>query len=120
MYKDITAVNHIDIDERNKDVLSTISQKRQVPVEGRMPKVVSCPGLTGIAIGFRECAALIKTAQETGCSISLAANGQRGQANSMLELLKMHIDKGTYVIVSITGSRLEEALSRCHNIMAIA
>ena len=124
MYKDATAFKHTKIDEMNEEILATVRRKkdsaRELPAKGRMPSVVSCPGLAGVAIGFRECAALIKTAQETGCSIRLAANGQSGQADSMLDLLKMHIDKGTFVMLTITGGKLEEALPRCRDIMAFA
>ena len=123
MYTNSTALTHTNIDEMNGKVLETVRRKKASSREaahGRMPSVVSCPGITGLAIGCRECAALIKTAQETGCSIRVAANGQSGQADSMLSLLKMHIDKGTFVMLTLTGGKLEEALPRCRDIMAFA
>ena len=116
MYKDATAFKTTDIDEMNEGTLAAVRQKKDsvcnLPAKGRMPSVVSCPGLAGTAIGFRECAALIRTAQETGSSIRVAANGQSGQADSMLDLLKMHIDRGTFATLTIAGGRLEEALPR--------
>ncbi len=91
------------------------NKKPIVPHE--MLHSVSCPGIAGNTVGLRQCAELIKIAQEMDCTIYIAANHRYVKAVSILELLKLHIGKGTLVVLTIKDGDTKEVLRRCIDVM---
>lgn len=60
-------------------------------------------------LGFRESAHLIKIAEETDCSISIASGKKFGTTNSILSLVNLGINSGKSLVLNIKGERNEEA-----------
>ena len=60
-------------------------------------------------LGFRESAHLVKVAEETGCSISIASGKKFGSTKSILSLVNLGIMSGKSLVLNIKGARNEEA-----------
>ena len=60
-------------------------------------------------LAFRESAHLIKVAEETGCSISIASGKKFGSTKSILSLVNLVIVPGKSLVLNIKGERNEEA-----------
>ena len=105
--------NDEEIDRMNEAILEKVDMNRKKEM---MPSI-SCIGFAGEMIGFRQCAAIGKIAEETGSSISLTANGQSAKADSILGLLKMHISAGTFVVLTVKHGDLQEAFRRCREVL---
>ncbi len=105
--------NDKEIDMMNESVLKKVDMNRRKD----MMLSLSCIGFAGEIIGFRQCAAIGKIAEETGSSIHIAASGQSAKADSILGLLKMHISVGTFVVLTVKHGDLQEAFRRCREIL---
>ena len=60
-------------------------------------------------LGFRESAHIVKIAEKTGCSISIASGKKFGTAKSILSLVNLTITAGKSLVLNIKGERNEEA-----------
>ena len=60
-------------------------------------------------LGFRESAHLVKVAEETGCSISIASGKKFGSTKSILSLVNLGIMAGKSLVLNIKGARNKEA-----------
>ena len=105
--------NDEEINRMNEAILEKVGMNRKKEM---MPSI-SCIGFAGEMIGFRQCAAIGKIAEETGSSVSLTANGQSAKADSILGLLKMHISAGTFVVLTVKHGDLQEAFRRCREVL---
>ena len=68
-------------------------------------------------LGFRESAHLVKTAEETGCSISIASGKKFGTTESILSLINLGITAGKSLVLNIKGERNEEAFREVSKII---
>lgn len=68
-------------------------------------------------ICFRECAKLIKIAEETGCTIHLSAGERKGSTESLLSLVRLELTPGRTVVVSVNGQAPEEAFRGCLRVL---
>lgn len=68
-------------------------------------------------LGFRESAHLVKTAEETGCSISIASGKKFGSTESILSLVNLGITAGKSLVLNIKGERNEEAFREVSKII---
>ena len=60
-------------------------------------------------LGFRESAHIVKIAEETGCSITIASGKKLGTTKSILSLVNLTISPGKSLVLNIKGERNEEA-----------
>ena len=60
-------------------------------------------------IGFRESAHIVKTADDTDCTISIASGKKFGTNKSILSLVNLGITAGKSLVLNIKGERNEEA-----------
>lgn len=60
-------------------------------------------------IGFRESARLIKIAEETNCTITIASGKKIGTTKSILSMVNLEIVPGKSLVLNIKGERNEEA-----------
>ena len=60
-------------------------------------------------LGFRESAHIIKIAEDTDCSISIASGKKYGTSKSILSLINLNIMSGKSLVLNIKGERNEEA-----------
>ena len=60
-------------------------------------------------LGFRESAHIVKIAEDTNCSISIASGKKFGTNKSILSLVNLAIMPGKSLVLNIKGERNEEA-----------
>ena len=68
-------------------------------------------------ICFRECARIIKIAEDTGCHISITVGSQKGTTDSLLSLVKLGLTPGRTVVVTATGTAPELAFRDCLKVL---
>ena len=69
-------------------------------------------------IGFRESAHIVKVAEETNCSISIASGKKFGTDKSILSLVNLGISAGKSLVLNIKGERNEDAFREISKIIA--
>ena len=68
-------------------------------------------------LGFRESAHIVKVAEETGCSITIASGKKIGTNKSILSLVNLTISPGKSLVLNIKGERNEEAFREISKII---
>ena len=68
-------------------------------------------------LGFRESAHIVKVAEDTDCSISIASGKKFGTSKSILSLVKLLITPGKSLVLNIKGERNEEAFRELSKII---
>lgn len=69
-------------------------------------------------IGFRESAHIVKVAEDTDTSISIASGKKFGTSNSILSLVNLGLMAGKSLVLNIKGERNEEAFREVSKIIA--
>ena len=69
-------------------------------------------------LAFRECAHIVKIAEETGCLVRLISGKKVGSSNSILSLVNLEIMPGKSLVLSIHGARNQEAFKEIAKIIA--
>ena len=69
-------------------------------------------------IGFRESAHIVKVAEDTNCSISIASGKKYGTSKSILSMVNLGITSGKSLVLNIKGERNEEAFREVSKIIA--
>ena len=60
-------------------------------------------------LGFRECAAIVNIAKETGCTVKIASGKKSGTSASILSMVALGIVADKSLVLTIKGERNEEA-----------
>lgn len=60
-------------------------------------------------LGFRECAAIVNIAKETGCTVKIASGKKSGTSASILSMVALGIVADKSLVLTIDGERNEEA-----------
>ena len=68
-------------------------------------------------LGFRESAHLIKIAEETNCTITIASGKKIGTTESILSMVNLGIMPGKSLVLNIKGARNEEAFREVSKII---
>ena len=68
-------------------------------------------------LGFRESAHIVKVAEKTDCSISIASGKKFGTNKSILSLVNLGILPGKSLVLNIKGERNEEAFREVSKII---
>ncbi|MBR2216639.1 MAG: HPr family phosphocarrier protein [Selenomonadaceae bacterium] len=74
-------------------------------------------GLVKQKICFRECAKLIKIAEETGCRISITAGSRKGSTDSLLSLVQLELTPGRTVVLSASEASAARAYRDCLRVL---
>ncbi|MBR4642610.1 MAG: HPr family phosphocarrier protein [Selenomonadaceae bacterium] len=69
-------------------------------------------------LGFRESAHIVKVAENTGCSVSIASGKNYATNKSILSLVNLGITNGKSLVLNIKGERNEEAFREISKIIA--
>lgn len=69
-------------------------------------------------IGFRESAHIVKVAEDTDTSISIASGKKFGTSKSILSLVNLGLMAGKSLVLNIKGERNEEAFREVSKIIA--
>ena len=95
--------------------------KNKVAVCAEVPatraKEVSFIMVSKGVLGFRESAHIVKVAEETDCTISIASGKKYGTNKSILSLVNLMISPGTSLVLNIKGERNEEAFREVSKII---
>ena len=98
---------------RNHKVLPLV----EVPTTAERPKEVSFIMVAKGVLGFRESAHIVKVAEKTDCSISIASGKKYGTNKSILSLVNLGIMAGKSLVLNIKGERNEEAFREVSKII---
>lgn len=86
-------------------------------VENR-PAVVSFILVAKNKLCFRECALIVKAAEETGCVIEIASGSKVGDTSSILSLVNLGIMPEKSLVLTIRGVNNKEAFDRVSKIIS--
>lgn len=84
----------------------------------KIPAVVSFMLVSKIKLCFRECAAIVKAAEDTGCLIEIASGTKSGTSDSILSLVNLTITAGQSLVMKIHGENNREAFNRVSSIIS--
>ena len=96
---------------RNKKNNTKLQDKNlnKVSTAATSAGVVSFILVAKITLGFRECAKMVKIAQDTDCKIEIASGSKSGTSDSILSLAALEISADKSLVLTIKGDRNEEA-----------
>ena len=94
-----------------------IATLAEVQTEATHSKEVSFIMVAKGVLGFRESAHIIKVAEDTDCSISIASGKKFGTDKSILSLVNLTISPGKSLVLNIKGERNEEAFREISKII---
>ena len=100
-YKKIENKNYIVNDNKNN-----FNEEEDLAKYGA---VVSFILVAKGVLGFRECAHIVRIAEETGCLIRLISGKKIGTTKSILSLVNLEIVPNKSLVLSIHGAKNEEA-----------
>ena len=63
-------------------------------------------------IAFRECAHIVKIAEETGCLVRIVSGKKSGSSKSIISLASLELMPGKSLVLSIHGARNQEAFNK--------
>ena len=107
-YKVIKNKNH----EVESDKTSVEKSKAKVSA-----KTVSFILVAKNTLGFRECARIVNIAKETKCKVKIASGSKIGTSDSMLSLVALEIVAEKSLVLTISGSRNDEAFREISKII---
>ncbi len=68
-------------------------------------------------IGFRECAAIVKVAEETGCTVEIASGKKAGTNKSILSLVSVGLVPEKSLVLTIKGKSNDVAFRSISKIL---
>ena len=71
-----------------------------------------------IKLCFRECASIVKVAEDTGCLIEIAAGTKSGNSDSILSLVNLAVTADKSLVLTIHGENNHEAFNRVSKILS--
>lgn len=86
-----------------------VAAVKEIQTETTPNKEVSFIMVAKGVIGFRESAHIVKIAEDTGCTISIASGKNFGTNKSILSLVNLAITAGKSLVLNIKGERNEDA-----------
>lgn len=103
-------------DNRKVKVVEKVSEKiSKLPMA--VASVVSFILVSKVKLCFRECAKIVKVAEDTGCLIEIASGTKSGDTSSILSLVNLEIGIDKSLVLTIKGERNEEAFHRVSKII---
>lgn len=100
-----------------KNIKHRVEACAEVKTEATRSKEVSFIMVAKGVLGFRESAHIIKVAENTDCSISIASGKKYGTSKSILSLVNLSIMSGKSLVLNIKGERNEEAFREVSKII---
>lgn len=115
-----TKVKNVNKTTTNKEAMS-LAKKAKNTVEKaaeKIPAVVSFILVSKIKLCFRECAAIVKVAEDTGCLIEIASGTKSGTSDSILSLVNLAVTADKSLVLTIHGENNHEAFNRISKIIS--
>ena len=94
-----------------------VTAQAEVPITAPQAEVSFIMVAKGV-IGFRESAHIVKVAEDTDTSISIASGKKFGTSKSILSLVNLGLMAGKSLVLNIKGERNEEAFREVSKIIA--
>ena len=89
-----------------------VSRKKKIidmPKVAERSNVVSFILVSKVKLCFRECAKIVKVAEDTNCLVEIASGTKSGTSESILSLVNLEITNDKSLVLTIKGERNEEA-----------
>ena len=112
--------SNLKVKNINKPVKKTHEEGRSLAEKAiaNIPSVVSFILVSKIKLCFRECANIVKAAEETSCFVEIASGTKSGDSNSILSLVNMAVTAGQSLVLKIHGEKNREAFNRISKILS--
>ena len=89
----------------------------EAPKMALLSTVVSFILVAKAKLCFRECAKIVKVAEETDCFVEIASGTKSGTSESILSLVNLGITNDKSLVLTIKGERNDEAFRRISKII---
>ena len=83
-----------------------------------VPAIVSFILVAKTKLCFRECAQIVKIAEDTGCVVEIASGSKVGDTSSILSLVNLAITADKSLVLTIRGVNNKEAFSKISKIIS--
>ena len=112
--------SNLKVKNINKKVVTTQKEAMSLAKKAaeNVPAVVSFILVSKIKLCFRECAAIVKVAEDTGCLIEIASGTKSGTSDSILSLVNLAITSDKSLVLTIHGENNREAFNRVSKIIS--
>ena len=87
------------------------------PAVATVANVISFMLVSKVKLCFRECAKIVKIAEETGCLIEIASGTKSGTSESILSLVNLEIGIDKSLVLTVKGEQKENALLRVSKVI---
>ena len=87
------------------------------PAVATVANVISFMLVSKVKLCFRECAKIVKIAEETGCLIEIASGTKSGTSASILSLVNLEIGIDKSLVLTVKGEQKENALLRVSKVI---
>ena len=101
-----------------KQKVEKIKFVEDAPEVEKIPAVVSFRMVSKIKLCFRECASIVKVAEDTACFVEIASGTKEGNSNSILSLVNLAVTAGQSLLLKIHGDNNKEAFTRISKIIS--
>lgn len=96
----------------NKKTRAKVARKGNViemPTVATLASVVSFILVSKVKLCFRECAKIVKIAEDTNCLVEIASGTKSGTSESILSLVNLEIGTDKSLVLTIKGENNAEA-----------
>lgn len=109
---------NIKITGEGRSLTKKADKKIETKTAEKTVAAVSFILVSKIKLCFRECAAIVKVAEETGCLIEIAAGTKSGTSDSILSLVNLAVTADKSLVLTIHGENNHEAFNRVSKILS--
>ena len=95
--------------KNRKNAKSQDKNLNKVAAKSNPASVVSFILVAKVTLGFRECAKMVKIAQDADCKFEIASGTKLGTSESILSLVTLGIVTDKSLVLTIKGEHSEEA-----------
>ena len=119
VFKMKTKTNLKVVKNKNSRVKSSREEKAAdtAKITALVSTVVSFILVAKVKLCFRECAKIVKIAEETDCFVEIASGTKSGTSESILSLVNLGITNDKSLVLTIKGERNDEAFRRISKII---
>ena len=109
--------SNLKVKNMNKTRINKEAMSLAEKVAEKIPAVVSFIMVSKIKLCFRECANIVKVAEDTGCLIEIASGNKSGNSESILSLVNLAINVDKSLVLTIHGENNREAFNKVSKII---
>ena len=99
-------------------IVEKVPTVEKASVSIKIPAVVSFVMVTKVKLCFRECASIVKVAEDTACLVEIISGTKEGNSDSILSLVNLAVTAGQSLVLKIHGENNREAFNRISKILS--